>query len=470
MTTSHAAVVVGGGISGLSCAFALRRAGLDAILLESASRPGGVIRSERRDGWLFEHGPQSFTATSALLEMIREIGLESEVARADSRAPRFVLVNGALVPVPLSPPAFFASSLLGWKTKFSLLGDLFSSSRPPEPDESLADFIRRKFTPELLEKLAGPFVSGIYAGDPERLSLRSAFPMLHAAEAAKGSLVRGMFAVAKVEKAARPQKGPREKSALISFRGGNDALPQALGRHLGDALWLNSALRQIEHTPLSPQRFSLRVLRGDREETILCDHLILATPPDRAGELLANLDPQFAQHLGAIEFASIAVVSLGYQTSQIARAMTGFGFLVPRSAGLRLLGSVWNSSLFPGRAPEGSVLFANFMGGASDPAIAKLDPNALIEIAQRELSPILGIQGPPVFSEVRIYPRAIPQYNLGHSTRLAAINALRAKFPGLWMAGSYWKGPAVYSCAEYGLETAAAVIAAANQNATPANS
>jgi len=470
MTTSHAAVVVGGGISGLSCAFALRRAGLNAILLESAARPGGVIRSEQRDGWLFEHGPQSFTATAPLLQLIREIGLDSEIARADSRAPRFVLVNGSLVPVPLGPLAFFASSLLGWKTKFSLLADLFSRSRPPEPDESLAAFIRRKFTPELLERLAGPFVSGIYAGDPERLSLRSAFPMLHASEAARGSLIRGMFAVAKAEKAAHPQKGPREKSALISFRSGNDALPQALGRHLGDSLWLNSTARQIEHTPRAPQRFSLRVLRGDREETILCDHLILATPPDRAGELLAHLDPQFAAHLAAIEFASVAVVSLGFSSSQIARSMTGFGFLVPRSAGLRLLGSVWNSSLFPGRAPQGAVLFANFMGGASDPAIANLPPRELIEIAQRELAPILGIQGQPIFSEVRTYPRAIPQYNLGHSARLAAINSLRTNFPGLWLAGSYWKGPAVYSCAEYGLETAASVLAAANPNAAPANS
>lgn len=470
MTTSHAAVVVGGGISGLSCAFALRRAGLDAIVLESAERPGGVIRSERRDGWLFEHGPQSFTATAPLMGLIREIGLEPEVTRADPRAPRYVLVNGELVPVLFSPAAFFGSSLLGWKTKFRLLADLFSRSRPPEPDESLADFVRRKFTPELLERLAGPFVSGIYAGDPERLSLRSAFPLLYAAEKAKGSLIRGMFAVAKAEKAGRPQKEPRERSSLISFRDGNEALPRALGRYLAESLWLQSTLRQIEYTPSSSRRFSLRVLRGDREETLLCDHLILAVPPGRAGDLLAHLDPLFARHLGAIEFASIAVVSLGFEAGQISHSMDGFGFLVPRSAGLRLLGSVWNSSLFPGRAPEGCVLFANFLGGASDPAIAQLPPSELIEIARRELSPILGIEGQPVFSEVRVYSSAIPQYNLGHSTRLAAISSLREKFPGLWLAGSYWKGPAVYSCAEFGLETAAAVIAAAGPKTTQVNS
>lgn len=470
MTTSHSAVVVGGGISGLSCAFALRGAGLDAVLLEAAPRPGGVIRSECRDGWLFEHGPQSFTATAPLMDLIREIGLQSAVTPADSRAPRFVLVNGSLVPVPLSPPAFFSSCLLGWRTKLSLLGDLFSRSRPPEPDESIAAFIRRKFTPELLERLVGPFVSGIYAGDPERLSLRSSFPLLHAAEKAKGSLIRGMFAVSKAEKAARPRKGPRERPALISFRDGNEALPQALGRHLGGALWLSAELRRIEHTPSLARRFSLRVLRGEREETLSCDHLILATPPGRASDLLASLDPKFGQLLGGIEFAPIAVVSLGYQVRQIAREMTGFGFLVPRSAGLRLLGSVWNSSLFPGRAPEGCVLFANFLGGASDPAIASLPPHALVEIARREIAPILRIQGEPVFSEVRAYEHAIPQYNLGHSARLVAIESLRAKFPGLWLAGSYWKGPAVYSCAEYGLETAAAVASAANRNETPASS
>ena len=458
MTATHSVVVVGGGISGLSCAYALRRAGLDAVLLESSDRPGGVIRSERRDAWLFEHGPQSFTATGPLMTLIREIGLGEQIARGDPRAPRFVLVDGALVPAPLSPPAFFASSLFGWGTKLAIFRDLFGRSRPPDDDESIGQFIRRKFSAELLEKLVGPFVSGVYAGDPERLSLRSAFPMLHAAELAKGSLIRGMFAAAKVEKAKR--KGPRERPTVLSFREGNEMLPRALAARLGDALRLKTEVTRIAKNPSSAtQRFSLDVTRGGHSETLSCEHLVVATPPDTAGGLLAALEPAFQAQLSAIEFAAVAVVSLGYPKQDIARDVNGFGFLVPRSSGLRLLGTVWNSSLFPGRAPEGLVLMTSFLGGATDPGITALSSAALADLAHRELSPILQIQQPPVFSHVRLYPRALPQYNLGHAARLDRLEKLRAAFPGLWFAGNYWKGPAVGACCEFGLELASSILA-----------
>jgi oxygen-dependent protoporphyrinogen oxidase len=454
MTASHSLVVVGGGISGLVCAYALRRAGLDAVLLESSDRPGGVIRSERHDAWLFEHGPQSFTATGPLLGLIREIGLEEQIVRGDSRAPRFVLVNGALERAPLNPAAFFGSSLFGWGTKFSILRDLFGRSYPPAEDESIAQFIRRKFSAELLEKLVGPFVSGVYAGDPERLSLRSAFPQLHAAELAKGSLIRGMLT------AAKKKKGPRERPTLLSFREGNEMLPQALAERLGDSLRLRTEVTRIEENDSSAtRRFSLEVTRGGHGETLFCERLVVATPPDTSGRLLAGLDPAFETHLGAIEFSAVAVVSLGYEKQHIARDVSGFGFLVPRSAGLRILGTVWNSSLFPGRAPEGQVLMTSFLGGATDPGIALLSPAALADLAHRELAPLLQIQQQPVFSHVHVYPRALPQYNLGHSARLARLEKLRAAFPGLWFAGNYWNGPAVGSCSEFGLETAAAILA-----------
>ena len=447
MTATHAVVVVGGGISGLVCAYALRRAGLDAVLLESSDRPGGVIRSERRDAWLFEHGPQSFTATGPLMTLIREIGLDEQIARGDSRAPRFVLVDGALVPAPLSPPAFFASSLFGWGTKLAIFRDLFGHSRPPAEDESIAQFIRRKFSLELLEKLVGPFVSGVYAGDPERLSLRSAFPMLHAAELAKGSLIRGMFAAAKVEKAKR--KGPRERPTVLSFREGNEMLPRALAARLGDALRLKTAVTRIAKNPSSAtQRFSLDVTRGGHSETLSCEHLVVATPPDTAGGLLAALEPAFQAQLSAIEFAAVAVVSLGYPKQDIARDVNGFGFLVPRSSGLRLLGTVWNSSLFPGRAPEGHALLTSFVGGATDPAAAKLSHEELASLVHGEISGLLSMKTTPVFSNVTSWPRALPQYNLGHGERLTTVANSCLRLPGLWLAGNYLRGPAIGSCVE----------------------
>ncbi len=209
---------MGGGISGLVCAYALRKAGIDAQLVEASPRPGGVIRSERRDGFLLELGPQSFNGTAPLIELCRDLGIEGQLVQAPRHAARYVLVDGALRQVPLSPPAFFASSLFSAGTKWSILRDLFGRSRPPEEDESVAAFVRRKFSAELLEKLVGPFVSGIYAGDPERLSLRGAFAQLHAAEKSAGSIVRGMM------RAARAKKGPRERPTLLSFRDGNETL------------------------------------------------------------------------------------------------------------------------------------------------------------------------------------------------------------------------------------------------------
>ena len=230
MTRHVPALVVGGGISGLVCAYALRKAGIDAQLVEASPRPGGVISSVTRDGFLLELGPHSFSGTPALRELCAELGVSKELLQAPPHAPRFVLIDGKLRPVPMSPPAFFLSSLINGSTKWALMRDLLGKSIPPDGDESVAAFVRRKFSPQLLDRLVGPFVSGIYAGDPERLSVRSAFPQLYEAEKAAGSIVRGMLRLAK------SKKGPRERPTLQSFREGSDTLVRALANNLGPAL------------------------------------------------------------------------------------------------------------------------------------------------------------------------------------------------------------------------------------------
>ena len=204
-------LIVGAGISGLTCAYYLRKSGIDARIVEASSHPGGVIRSERRDGFLLELGPQSFSGTPQLRNLCRDLAIENELVEAPPSAPRFLLIKGQLKPAPLSPPAFFASSLFSLSTKWSILRDIFGRTSPPADDESVADFTRRKFSAELLDKLVGPFVSGIYAGDPEKLSLRAAFPQLHEAERATGSIIRGMM------RAAKSKPGPLQTfySALL---------------------------------------------------------------------------------------------------------------------------------------------------------------------------------------------------------------------------------------------------------------
>ena len=446
MTRHVPALVVGGGISGLVCAYALRKSGIDAQLVEASPRSGGVINSVNRDGFLLELGPQSFSGTRALRELCEELGISNEILQAPPRAPRYVLIDGKLQPAPLSPPAFFMSSIINGATKWALLRDILGRSTPPDADESVANFVRRKFSPQLLDRLVGPFVSGVYAGDPERLSLRSAFPQLYEAERATRSIVRGMMRLAK------SKKGPRELPALQTFREGNETLVRALAKNLGPALLTETKVAEISRQ--STGSFDLRLESRSSIESVSTKSLILATPTDITGSLLSQLDSSFLSALNSIDYAAVAVVSLGYRQQDIGHSLNGFGFLVPRSSGLRVLGSVWNSSLFPGRAPEGQALLTSFVGGASDPTATKLNAQELASLVHREISPVLSMKSEPVFSNVTIWPRALPQYNLGHGDRLAAVAKSRSRFPGLWLTGNYLQGPAIGSCVDQTLAVA----------------
>jgi oxygen-dependent protoporphyrinogen oxidase len=456
MSSQVQALVVGAGISGLTAAYGLQKSGVSTLLVEADSRPGGVIRSEQRDGFLLECGPQSFSGNASITSMCRDLQILDERIFADPKAPRYILIDGKLQNVPMGP-GLLASPLLAGGTRVAMLQDLLGKSRPPEPDESIANFIRRKFSPTLLDRLVGPFVSGIYAGDPEKLSLRAAFPIFYEAEAASGSVILGALAVMK-ERKAKAGNALGEKSTLQTFRQGNEALIRALARKLGDHLACDVALSSIE--PLDPVRDAkaarflvhLRTPRG--EEKLQAERLILALSPNAAGKLLSRLDPQFDVQLGSVEYAAVSVVSLGYRKEDVRHDLAGFGFLVPRSSGLSVLGTVWNSSLFPGRAPEGYVLLTSFVGGATNPEIVQKPAEELAALVHREIAPLLGISKEPIFSNVTAWPQALPQYNVGHLARIAAVEQLRSRFPGLHFAGNYLNGPSIGTCVEHALKVA----------------
>jgi protoporphyrinogen/coproporphyrinogen III oxidase len=450
------ALVVGAGISGLAAAFALQRAGIDTRVVEAAARPGGLIRSVRRDGYLVECGPQSFSGNSSLTFLCRELEILDRRVLADSKAPRFILIDGSLQNVPMGP-GLLASPLMGGGTRSAILRDIFGNSTAPDSDESVASFIRRKFSPMLLDRLVGPFVSGIYAGDPEKLSLRAAFPILHEAEMASGSVLRGMIKVMRKRKANRGSL-PREKATLQTFRDGNETLVRALAEKLGEHLSLGTEVLSIQpldpgREPTTPRfRVVLRTLNG--EEILEAERLVLAVPTDVAGRLLAPVNSAFESQLCTVDYSGVAVVSLGYRKEDVGHSLSGFGLLVPRSSGLSVLGTVWNSSLFPGRAPEGHALLTSFVGGATNPGAIQLSAGQLVAQAHREITPFMQLRKEPVFSNVTIWPRALPQYNLGHTLRLAAIDKCRAAYPGLYFAGNYLNGPAIGTCVEQALKVA----------------
>ncbi len=435
-------------------AYALRKAGVDAQVVESAAAPGGVILTERRDGYLLEYGPQSFNATSALLNLCRELHIDDQLLPAPGNAPRYVLVKGSLRPVPLSPPAFIASSLFGPLTKLRVLGDILGRSMPPQKDESVAAFTRRKFSRELLDKLVGPFVSGIYAGDPEKLSVRSAFPQLYEAEKSAGSVIRGLLF------SARKRSASTEKPTLQTFREGNQTLIPALAANLGSNLRCGVTAQRISLTTTSggTPNFEVTVIANGRGEALTTNRLIIATPAQQAATLLRDVDPQFESVLSAIVYAPVAVVSLGYPESAIHHSLEGFGFLVPRSSGLRILGTVWNSSLFPNRAPDGHVLLTSFVGGATDPSAVSLPESEILSIVHRELASVLGISQPPSFSHVQAWQCAIPQYNLGHLQLVGRLDQMQRKYPSIRLIGNYLRGPALGACVEQALTIAQEAI------------
>jgi oxygen-dependent protoporphyrinogen oxidase len=434
-------LVVGGGISGLACAYQLRQNGIPVRLIEAGDRPGGMIATDARDGFLYDLGPQSFLSTEPLLTLIDTLGLSGQLLRADPRAPRYILSGGRLVPAPLAPPSLLTTPLFSFSTKCRLITEILRHSRPPEDDESIAAFVRRKFGSELLDKLVAPFVSGVYAGDPERLSLRAAFPKLHEFETNYGGVLRGAMK-------SRPPKGT-PRAGLCSFRDGMETLPRAIASRLGDSLLLGTKVTSLRLGKANGKPwFEVSTIRGTHQETLAASAVVLATPTNIAAQILANLSKKFAPLYAGIEYAPVAVISALYRRGQDQQHADGFGFLVPRSEGLHVLGTVFNSSLFPGRAPEGMVSFTSFAGGATDAKFCERSDAQIMETISAEVAKVLGITGHSVAQHLRKYDRALPQYNLGHTQTIQSLETLAASFPGLFLAGNYLFGPSIGACVE----------------------
>ena len=448
-------LVIGGGISGLACAWRLRQLGLPVLLLERGSRFGGVIETVQENGFRFDVGPQSFTNTPALSELIEEAGLGGELLRADAGAPRYILHRGRLVPAPFSPPRLLTTPLLSVRTKLRILSEPFLRSYPPDEDESIAAFVRRKFGADLLANLVGPFVSGVWAGDPEKLSLASTFPAVRLLEEKYGSVIRGALKQRRKSAGESSAKESGERPSLCNFRAGISALVAAISGELGDAACTGAEITSIRRSTMTGFDVDYRV--GGRSESASFAALVLATPAAETGGLLRGIGPsgpRFGELLGKIEYASVAQVSAGYRVDQIKQhkakdGLNGFGFLVPRGEWLHLLGTVWSSSLFPNRAPGGMESFTSFLGGMTDAEIVSRDPEEIAAVAHSELSSVLGISGAPVAQRVSRWQRALPQYNIGHRELTAALHPLCAATPGLFLAGNYFGGPAIGACVEY---------------------
>ncbi len=436
--------VLGGGVTGLTAAWRLSAAGHGVRLFESAPRLGGTVRTETSGGWLVEAGPQSFQDTSPEVgALIAELGLGPErIGPGPAARNRYIVRNGELValPAPSNVASLISTPLLSFGTKLKISGEAARKPRARAGDISVAELVRDHFGDEVLDRVVQPFVGGIYAGDAERLSARHAFPQIWEAERTTGSLVRAGIEAAK----RRREAGPGPGAPLVSFRGGLQALTDALAARLAPAVFqLNATVRSVGPGKGSRWRVTWDGPEGAKDASF--DSVVCAVPAWALADLEVGGTRPLAS-LGTIEHPPVSCVFLGFRRDQVRHPLDGFGALVPSSEKRTVLGVIFSSSLFPGRTPEGHVALTAFVGGSLAPGLARLPEAELTARVGADLRDLLGAQGKPAFSRHALWPRAIPQYNLGYGQFLEAISECEKANPGLLIGGNARDGISLADC------------------------
>ena len=440
---SRSFLVLGAGISGLTTAWFLQQQGHDVTVLEARDQAGGNIRTVQRDGYLIERGPNSTLNNRPALSLLFDsLGIQPVEANKASKK-RFILRDGQIHPLPMGPGAFIQTPLFKASGKWRLLLEPFIGRAAQE--ESVAEFVERRLGREFLDYAINPFVSGVYAGDPDKLSVRAATSKVYALEQEYRSMFIGMIAKTLFHKH-RGGAGP--SGSMISFDDGMQFVAQTLTDKLGDSLHTGVKVEQIEQ--LADGRWQA----ADSERQWQADEVILTLPAKACAELLAPLTEGVAEQLNPIEYPAVASVSLGFKKSQVQHPLDGFGFLIPRCTGVETLGVLFPSSIFEGRAPTDSHLLTCFIGGSLNPELGSLDDNEVLSRVLRDIRPLLGIDGEPELVEISRWPEAIPQYQLGHLERLAAIETQLAPLHGLHLRANWRDGISVADCVQNGYELA----------------
>jgi len=417
-------IIIGGGLSGLSTAFFLKKQGFDILLCEKSPRVGGVIRTISRDGFLIEEGPNTFMGLSGnAKEMLDALHLTDQlVFPAAASKKRYIYKKGRLCPLPLNPLQFLFSPILSVKGKLRFLKEPFVAGSKSE-DEAVDSFFSRRLGAEVTEILVDPFVSGIYAGDIRALSAASAFPTLYGWEKRHGSILKGALAE-------RKKSGERRDRRLYSFKEGLEELPKQLERWLGEAVMTCAYLGRVDKE--SDQRFLVHLHREGEVIPVPAKALVFATPAYATAEMIQRMDAGVASALLGIPYAPLTVFHVGYEASRISHPLDGFGFLIPRMEQKRTLGALWNSTLFQERAPEGHCLLTLMAGG--------VDPHQLFHEVLHEVESILGIRGKPLFTHEKRMLKAIPQYRVGHAAIVEQVGRFMKAMPGIFLTGNYLDG------------------------------
>jgi oxygen-dependent protoporphyrinogen oxidase len=418
-------IIIGAGISGLSCAWRLKSIGIDAVVLETSERAGGVIRTEKINGCQVEWGPNSFQPTAPILRLINEAGLWDDLLGPSPNAPRFVYLGGKLRKFPFGP--LTAGGMM------RILREPFVGSKSGQ-DESVRDFFVRRFGKQLHDRLVAPMLTGIYAADSGKLSMAAVFPKMLEMERSHGSLTKAFIrALTQRGKPAQSSLPPRPKGSIFSFPHGMETLPKRIAEGLNIQYGVND------------------VLVGDARATVI------TAPAFRAAPLFESRQPALAALLKNVQYSPMVIAATAVHEHAFDQPLQGFGFLAPRTEGIHLLGTLFSSALFPDRAPGGRSLLTSFIGGAFEPEAVDWPDDRVWEITCSELQKVLKTSESPEPVALFRHRNAIPQYNIGHERWAAAVKEELTKRPGLFIASNYLEGVSVPACIDQGERTAHAV-------------
>jgi oxygen-dependent protoporphyrinogen oxidase len=454
-------LIIGGGISGLSCAMTLHAAGADMLVLEAAEEPGGKIRTETHDGFRLECGPNTVQDdVPEAHDLVAAAGLTDEwIASRPENHDRFIWKTGRRHRLP-SPPFSILKALT--TPMMSPLGKLRFACEPfvargDNSAESLRSFGDRRLGPDATRSLLEPFASGVHAADPDRLEIESAFPKLAEAERRFGNLLPGMFKLARERRGG----GSRRSPLMRSFADGLQTLPATIAARLAGQYRGGCRVQSVAR---DGESFVVHYTGPQGNVETSCRNLVLATPPRIAGDLLMVLDDaaDLAGELRAIASTGVVVVHVGAAEKDLTAPLDGFGHLAVRDHGVRTLGTIYASSLYPGRCSSpGQVLLTSFTGGALDPAVIDMDDDAILQFVLADLSRTVGFRGEPVMTRINRWPEAFPQYHIGHAARQRRITENLVGIPGLHIIGNYLNGVSINDCIRSGMAVGRRLISEA---------
>ncbi len=444
MAINKKVIVLGAGISGLTTAYLLHKDGYDVTVLEKNDKVGGSIETVIENGLLFDRGPNSALETTPLIaQLVEELNLTEQFVYANKKGnKRYILRNNQLHALAISPPAFIKSKLFSSKAKLRLLKEPFVGKSRDGYYQSIAEFVTRRLGQEFLDYAINPFVAGVYAGNPEDLSVKSAFPKLYALEEEYGGLIVGT--IRSIRKRKKRKEQSKQSAKMLSFKDGMKVLPEAIAKHLGSRIKLNAEVVSIRKT--ADGNYGVTYNEGEQSLTLLTDIILSTIPAYTAAELFGHFEDGIKKHLNFVYYPPVLVLYLAYNKDDIGQPLDGFGFLIPSKEEKSFLGAIWSSVLFPNRAEDNKASFTLFIGGSRNPGFIYDDEEELIKTVRGEFEELMKITGEPLHLAKRFWEKAIPQYTIGYVEHENYFDHFEKDNRGIFLSGNYRGGISVGDC------------------------